>query len=305
MKKVSVVIPLYNKSANIVNTVQTVLEQTYSDFELIVVDDCSSDGGADLVRAIEDQRIRVVSQPNGGVSKARNTGIALAQCELIAFIDADDEWTSEHLSTLIRLAEEYPEAGIYATAYTIVTCDQELFPNFEVPAVPWEGIVLDYFKCVALGDNIVNSSTAAIKKSVFNDVGGFPERVRMAEDQDMWLRAALKYHVCFSWNGKVRYRCDAANRACSKYYVQDLNSPIFTAWFDYKGSTYLMAYISKVQSLLLRGIIISGHGREAREVLKKMYRHYGIKPVFRLCLLSLFPKSLYDLLRIIKKWLNL
>ena len=105
---ISIVIPLYNKKELIVKTVQSILNQTYHNFEIIIVDDGSTDGSADEVKTIKDSRIRLISQKNSGVASARNRGIKESQGDFVAFIDADDLWSPDYLYTLISLTQNYP-----------------------------------------------------------------------------------------------------------------------------------------------------------------------------------------------------
>ncbi|NIA10441.1 MAG: glycosyltransferase, partial [Nitrospiraceae bacterium] len=120
MPKVSAVIPLYNKAPYIQRALRSVLAQIFQDFEIIVIDDGSTDDGAQIVKSIPDKRIRLIQQENAGVSAARNRGIKEAKGDLIAFLDADDAWKSEFLETILRLKKKFPEAGAYATAYEMV-----------------------------------------------------------------------------------------------------------------------------------------------------------------------------------------
>lgn len=114
---ISVVIPLYNKEKQIAKTLQTVLNQTYQDFEIVIVNDGSTDGSVDEVKKFLNPRIRLINQKNGGVSAARNRGIEEAKGEYIAFLDADDLWDIDHLEVLYQLILAYPKNGAYATAY--------------------------------------------------------------------------------------------------------------------------------------------------------------------------------------------
>ena len=110
----SVVIPLYNKQDCIRNTVQSVLNQTFPDFEINIVDDGSTDRSLEIARQFDDPRIRVFSKPNGGVSSARNYGIRQSRKKYIAFLDADDLWYPDYLSEIARLIDKYPGCGIYS-----------------------------------------------------------------------------------------------------------------------------------------------------------------------------------------------
>jgi len=121
MSKITVIIPLFNKEKYITRALSSVLKQTMQDFEIIVVDDGSTDRGAQKVRMMEDHRIKLMQQPNRGVSAARNVGVQEAKTDIVAFLDADDEWTSEFLETILHLRDVYPGAGLYATAYEIVS----------------------------------------------------------------------------------------------------------------------------------------------------------------------------------------
>lgn len=212
---ISVVIPLYNKVRHIGRTVQSVLDQTFEHFELIVVDDGSTDGGADAAKAIIDPRIRVLEQANAGVSAARNAGIKEAQAEIIAFLDADDEWKPAFLETVLRLARQFPECGAFGTAWETVEINgrKTLARYTGLPQSPWEGTIPDYFRCL-LGPNApLCTSAVAIPRKTFTTIGFFTEGEKLAEDVDMWFRIALKFRIAFSTRIEAVYRQDAENRA--------------------------------------------------------------------------------------------
>ncbi|MCD8295943.1 MAG: glycosyltransferase [Prevotella sp.] len=116
----SVVIPLYNMADTIKRTINSALNQTCQDFEIIVVDDGSKDNSASIAQEIDDNRITVIRQPNGGVSVARNNGMEHANGQFITFLDADDEYMPEHLETLKRLIDTYPDYNVYATSYKLI-----------------------------------------------------------------------------------------------------------------------------------------------------------------------------------------
>ena len=113
---ISVVIPLFNKESYISDTLQSVLAQTFSNLEVIVVDDGSTDGSATMVRAINDPRVQLLEIENSGVSMARNTGITAAKYNWIAFLDADDRWAPTFLEEMVQAIEDYPNEKIFATS---------------------------------------------------------------------------------------------------------------------------------------------------------------------------------------------
>jgi glycosyltransferase involved in cell wall biosynthesis len=303
---ISIVIPLYNKARHVKDTIQSVLKQSYQDFEIIVVDDGSTDNGAEVVSQINDPRIILIRQINGGVSKARNTGIENSSHELIAFLDGDDTWLPNHLETLHRMAINFPEAGIYSTAYIIRTAGKNLPLDIQgIPSENFEGLVPDYFKSLALGDNITWSSAVAIKKSIFKDIGTFPIGVRMGEDQDMWLRIALKYSICFSTTVTAIYNWETDNRACYSFKLEDFNSPLLTTWFDYDVNGYAKKYILKTQLNLLLRLIIDGYGSQARKVLLKIASKHGFNTVIPYYFTSFLTKNIFDNLKNIKNFFQL
>jgi GT2 family glycosyltransferase len=183
---------------------------------VIVVDDGSNDEGADVVRKFGDPRIWLIQQENLGVSAARNRGVSKSAAELIAFLDADDEWLPKHLETLLRLWKRYPEAGAYGTAYFLKMKDLtiQVAPfSSDIPRKPWEGLLPNYFKAAALGDPPISASTVAISKCVLNEMGGFKTEAWWAEDTDLWGRIALKYPIAFSWDGVAIYHMEVSDRA--------------------------------------------------------------------------------------------
>jgi len=222
---VSVVIPLYNKERHVARAVQSVLDQTYGDLEVIVVDDGSTDGGADVVEAIHDPRVKLIRQENAGVSAARNRGIAEARAELLAFLDADDEWLPGFLETILRLNRSCPECGAYATAYDVVKMDgaRRTRDLKGLPAPPWEGVIPNFFRCSPVPLWI---SAAAVPRRVFDAVGVFPVGIQPGEDNDLWCRIAVRYPIAFSNQVGAVYHMEAENRALRRQRHETPLSPI-------------------------------------------------------------------------------
>lgn len=197
---VSVVMPLYNKEREVNRAIESVLNQTVKDFELIVVNDGSTDRGAEVVLALNDPRIRMINQENGGVSAARNRGIVEARSELIAFLDADDEWKPRFLETILRLRRDNPTCSVFATNYLHRNMDGSVtLPILRgLPRSPWEGILKKYFKIASNSDPPVWSSAVALTKTSIASIGGYPVGVTFGEDLLTWAKLAVKYNIAYS-----------------------------------------------------------------------------------------------------------
>lgn len=198
----SIVMPLWNKGHMVVSTVESVLGQTWQDFELIVVDDGSTDGGADLLKTFDDLRIRILSQANAGPGAARNAGMAAARHDWIAFLDADDLWLPEHLAELDRIRRSSPEAGLIGTAF--VRQGRGEPPPPPTPDRPDIGLI-DYFASEASGRPILCASTAAIPQGTRAALGGFGDSPT-GQDTEYWARIALERPVATSKRVTAIYR---------------------------------------------------------------------------------------------------
>ncbi|WP_440949205.1 glycosyltransferase family 2 protein [Methanosphaerula subterraneus] len=207
MPVVSVVIPLYNKGPYIARALNSIFTQTFQDFEVIVVDDGSTDDGAAVVRGFEDPRIRLIQQENQGVSAARNRGITASRYNFIALLDADDEWSQNHLEILIDLSLKYPTCALFSTSCSRVeNYKKQTFEIKGIPKPPWDGIIINYFTIIAKnGSTLLTSSSVGIKKDAILSIGGFPLGIKQFEDECVWGKIALRYNIAFSWNGEVKY----------------------------------------------------------------------------------------------------
>ena len=164
----------------------------------------------------EDPRIRLIHQENRGVSAARNRGVKEARADLIAFLDADDEWLPDFLTTILRLMEKYPEAGLFVTAYYKQGKNtMHSMKNKAISPKPWEGIIPRFFSTALYGD-FISSSSVCIPKKIFYHIGLFREDAWWGEDWDMWARIALNYTIAFSWDYGSIYHYGAENRSNEK-----------------------------------------------------------------------------------------
>jgi len=308
---ISVVIPLYNKARHIRRALDSVLAQTSQDLEVIVVNDGSTDGSDDVVRRYTEPRLRLVNQENAGASAARNRGIAEARADLIAFLDADDEWLQGHLATIVRLSERFPECGAYATAYEMVDRqDGRRRPEFAgVPPPPWEGVIANYFH---LCPEPICSSSVAVPKRVFDSVGPFPIGVQRGEDSDMWCRIALKYPIAFSTRVGAVYHQEADNRICVQCPAPLLQEHCFTRLVDDAlksgnrppGTTPndLVEYRNWKFTAIADELAAAGNAAGAREYLRRAVstRRHRL-PWMRAWMLSFVPASMRAALRKLRR----
>ncbi len=211
----SVVIPLYNKALHIERALKSVVDQTCQDFEIIVVNDGSTDNGQEIVESIQDARIRLINQSNQGVSVARNIGIEAATNKYVAFLDADDEWLPDFLQNIQTLINNYSDCGAYAAAVQTIRPDgQVFFPSLgNLPPEPWIGILPNFFELFQQGLSAFHPSSIVIPKQVLKDVGGFPEGVILMEDIACWVKIAIRYPIAFNPKRLVIYHQDASNRS--------------------------------------------------------------------------------------------
>ena len=278
--KFSIVIPLYNKEKEIERTIQSVLNQTIENFELIVINDGSKDSSPQKVSKFKDSRIRLISQSNKGVSSARNSGIKNANNSLIAFLDADDEWTPYHLETLLRLRKNYPDAGMYGTAYKVVLENDKVKESLltGIPESTFEGLIDNYFRQSLYGD-LMNASSLCIPKWIFSEVGYFLTTEVMGEDLDMWGRVALKYPVAFSASSTVIYYLNAENRACKKFnrtkfrispFVKTVKKEMEAGNIPIEMRSDVNNYIAYLKLLSARAALSQGRSPQvAKQILKE------------------------------------
>lgn len=225
----SVVIPLYNKELTIGNTIQSILNQTFQDFEIVVVNDGSTDRSIEVVEQINDSRIRIISKPNGGVSSARNRGVKEARNEWIAFLDGDDTWDPIYLEEMNQFIIDFPNASVYGCAFDNIIYGNSSCRNFYLPN-NFKGIVSNYFEH-AKNNILFFSSAIIISKSSFSKINGFDERIYLGEDVDLWIRLAYNYKVAFYNKVLVHYNQDALNRAMNKKHDFKKNYLYYTGKF--------------------------------------------------------------------------
>lgn len=207
----SVVIPLFNKSKYIKRAIDSVLEQKFQEFEIIVINDGSTDGSENEVLRYFANKVILLSQPNRGVSSARNKGIKHANFDYLAFLDADDYWHPDYLSTVRQVLVENPTVGIIGTKY-----DSKKLEYGE--SIRYHHLT-NYFKIAPINIMFFTSGTV-LKKEFFYKNPGFDEMLKLGEDVDVWLRSSLYYgDGIYILNKLVFYGQDDYQRATQKQYL--------------------------------------------------------------------------------------
>jgi glycosyltransferase involved in cell wall biosynthesis len=201
MPTISVIIPVYNGQKTIQETLASVLNQRFGDFEVIVVNDGSQDATLEIINSINDYRIKVFSYPNTGVSASRNRGIDQAKGEFIAFLDADDLWTSDKLEKQLKALQANPQAALaYSWSDWIDESGHFLRSGGHITV---NGKAYDK---LLVRDFIESGSNPLIRKQALAQVGGFDGSITHGEDWEMWLRIAACYEFVAVPFPQILYR---------------------------------------------------------------------------------------------------
>ena len=225
---ISIVIPLYNKEQSIATTLQSVINQIYTDWECIIIDDGSTDGSLDVVKKyirtleIEDWKLTISHQENAGVSSARNRGILEAKGEFVAFLDGDDVWDKDFLTEMVKLIADYPKKSIYGLGCVSIK-------RGELPVSKesyYRGIsVWDYETMAFTGSSVCVNKNDAI------EVGLFDTRMTHGEDLDMWWRLMLLHGGASYLRPYAYYIQDAENRAMHRLAPLEKHIPYYVDKF--------------------------------------------------------------------------
>lgn len=224
----SVIIPLFNKEPYITKAIGSVLSQTYKDYELVIMDDGSKDDSYIVAsKAIEGkENCHIYRQQNAGVSSARNNAVALSQGEYLCFLDADDWWDPAFLKEMSKMIEEYPEAGIYGTNYTIVNEARHKTRKASIGVEPgFEKGYINYCQVYAATMYMpLWTGAVCLSRAVFVEMDGFKPNLKLGEDFDLWIRIAFKYKVAFLNKPLSYYNQDSATQWRAVSHLQEPRS---------------------------------------------------------------------------------
>jgi glycosyltransferase involved in cell wall biosynthesis len=201
MPLVSIILPVYNSEKTLIKTIKSVLNQTFTDFELLVINDGSQDSTLEVIDDIRDPRMKIFSYPNAGVSASRNRGLAKATGEFISFLDADDLWTPDKLEAQFKALQDNPQAAVaYSWSDWIDESDQFLRPGGHI------SVNGNVYTNLLLRDFVESGSNPLIRRQALAEVGGFDESLVHGEDWDMWLRLAARYEFITVPSPQILYR---------------------------------------------------------------------------------------------------
>ena len=219
MPTLSVIIHTYNNEKFIAETVESVLNQTYKDYEIIVVDDGSVDGTRDALIPYM-QKIRYHYKENGGIASAKNAGIGLSETEFVAFLDHDDLWVPDKLKIQMECFNENPQAGLVYAKYTSFRDGKELRTKPEKGYSGW------IFKEL-LSKSFIQTSTVVVKRECLDAVGPYDETFSLGDEYDMFLRIARKFQCGFVDKGLTRYRVHDTNASNNDFLFDNENLGVY------------------------------------------------------------------------------
>lgn len=249
----SIIIPLFNKEDYITDTLNSVTCQTFSDFEVIVVNDSSTDNSLNIARKYEkaDSRFKVYTIPNGGVSKARNYGINKAKGEYVCFLDADDIWKDNYLDEAHKLIHRYGRRNFICFAYSwfVDNCDNIVKHCSLGHFFSDTDKLIDYFEYSVLQkSSIALTSAVIIRRGRLLELEYcFHEQYRMGEDLDLWVRAAAIDDIIYSNKELMLYRSfTSGGLICSSYHDITKEFP-YWSWYDIKSySSFKDRYVTRI-----------------------------------------------------------
>lgn len=240
MALISIVIPLYNKEKWIQNTLKSALSQTFSDFEILIIDDGSTDNSAEIAKKITDKRIHYFHKENEGVSATRNFGIEKASGKYIAFLDADDFWHSTFLENMISMIAEYPNEKVFSAAIE-VEIDGKIFKATYSISKDQQLQLVDFLEG-SFDQTALFTSSAVFEKNVFEQAGNFDTSLKTGEDVDLWIRIGLLYKIVFSWEIGAQYR--EAHNSLSRNNIDYSEKPDFLKYEEFeKNHKFLSKYL--------------------------------------------------------------
>lgn len=271
----SVIIPAYNAALYIKKSINSVLNQTFSDFEILIVDDGSTDDTKEIVKTIEDDRIHYIYQINGGVSSARNTGIYNAKGEYICFLDADDFWRPNHLEVVFNLINKYPDISVFLTGHEILLHDGSSIIK-TCPGIESDLQICNMYEHIFKYGYFIHTNSVSCKRECFDVVGLFEIGVKNGEDDDMWYRLFAYYSVVASSMVTTTYIRENSRATATRIFVDNwvfldrVNSIMTSSEIPNEKKIYLKRLLEQRKLSYVRYCILNGDKKSAWVHVKKI-----------------------------------
>ena len=306
--RVAAVIPLYNKAPYVERALRSVLGQTRRPDEIIVVDDGSTDEGPEIVRRLGGDLVRLISQKHAGVSAARNRGTREATTDLVAFLDADDEWNPRFIEALLGALEQFPEAVVVFSNFRRGTAPTPaLQPNSGAPM-----LLRDFFAfAIRNRSSGMYASTVLVNRNALLSIGGFPEGESFGEDVDTWARLAWTGPVVYVPEVLAVYWADDPRSVTRQFRVHHLRphpvSVTYELWVEQGRIPPQLrrssrVYVSLQNRWYVERLILGGHRRLALAGLLKFCKPTPhVSGYAKLWARLVLPESLYTFLRLAKR----
>jgi len=241
----SVIIPTYNRLELLKRAINSVLNQSFQEFEIIVIDDCSSDGTWEWLKSIENTKIKsYINDKNKGLSYNRNHGVNQSKFEYIAFLDDDDFWFKNHLSEHTKLIKRYPDAGMYCNSYSINLGNRKVDAIHDNKFLNDTITEFNEFKCFKNTNALCAPSTVVLKKAIFNEIGGFNPKTTVLEDVEFYIKLGGKYSIVYNDIVTIEYAQNIGNHLSlnhvhlktlpdlNKYLELENKYPYLKKWLD-------------------------------------------------------------------------
>ena len=273
MPRFTVIIPLYNKENYVENTLKSIINQTFSDYEVLIIDDCSTDASVTKIQPYLSDSIRVISHTkNSGLSASRNTGIRNAKSSFVTFLDADDIWKPTLLESFYSMMQEFPEEAIFATNYV------ESYPNGEI-ILPKNStsdlkpnatvLIKDFFKRNKQQGFFIHSGICLDKK-VYDEVGFYDETINFAEDLDFNIRAFNSHDLVYNTDRLVNYTMYSENQLTNSS-ILGKTIPDYDKYESLtKENPALKSYLDFERYVIAKHLKTDGDNTKYKEIIGKI-----------------------------------
>lgn len=209
----TVIIPLYNKEKYISEAIESILNQTFTDFEVLIVNDCSTDKSMEIASKFVSEKVQIIPhEKNSGLAATRNTGIKKAKSNYVTFLDADDLWKPNFLEKIYNLIQHFPEARIFGTNYEEIWDKTIKSPHNNSDSLPENFVGYVNFFQINLKQGIYNHGSVCLHKEVYENVGFYDENIQLSQDLDFNIRANYHYKLAYDNSVQMSYFMQTENQ---------------------------------------------------------------------------------------------